>query len=171
VADYTYATDHVNFLLKKEKFEAAKQSLRAYAIKERKDATEHETLEAALAVFDWEPLLSEEGDIVDMMPADSVIKEEEIWALLKGIGEFVEPGSYISFVFGGAGGCWALAWDTDPATNKVVGYETDVETVLVGDLKAMLAVVQFSDVELYEQMKAKYVLDEPEGEDGPEREP
>lgn len=169
MADYVYATDHGKFLIKKENFEAAKKALLAYTIEKRQDTTEHETLAEALAVWDWEVVNNTDGDIVDIYPAESSMRQEEYEALTEGIAEYVEPGSFIVLAFGGVSGCWALAWDNDPDRGKVIGYETDIETVLALDLAAILRSVKDSDPDLFKEMAEKYGYKEPDS-DGPKRE-
>ena len=170
MADWVYATDHGKFRIKKENFEAAKKALLAYTIEKREDNTEYETLEEALKVWDWEVANNPDGDIVDIYPAESSMRPEEYEALTEGIAEYVEPGSFIVLAFGGTSGCWALAWDNDPDRGKVVGYETNIETVLANDLQAILTIVRFNDIVLFNEMAAKYGYEEPK-DDGPERKP
>lgn len=156
MANWTYNTEHGNFLLKEDKIGHAADALWSFIDKEGIQHEETEkSLECALGVVGFEYSMNDAGDIIDVFLANSYFGEMQEKAL-KTIAPFVTSGSFLVFVFGGVEACWAPSFVKNQATDIVEMHIENVEVVLDEDLRQMLLVLQKTVPTFYKVMLEKY---------------
>lgn len=156
MGDYTYNTDHGNFLLKKENVPKAVEALLEHIDEEYSERPKYQDFESLLRFLGFECTFSDDDDVIDVYLSNSSFNEDDQHVLTDVLGPFVEDGSYLVFAFGGTSGCWAVAFEKGGKNNEVTGFTADVTTVLDHDLVEILDVLRVTVPTFYEKMLAKY---------------